>query len=243
MRKLMVLGGMLTMLFVAAAPAFAQEGQVTATGVLGEAYTEGEDPTLLYPFTDEATGTDYVLFSGFLDMSPFVGERVTITGTPIGSAPGVTPALNVTDLESASGYEPAPLAVITGVLETLAEPEPEGATHVITEHSTGDVYGLFSDDQGVDLSQYDGQSVTVYGVFQTQGAPISDFEDPTDVLIYVTSVESLEPLPVEPPVGEPEEDVDVLPDTGGISWAMLGLIALLIIAGVGLLALGLKQMR
>ena len=204
LKRLMVLGGMLTMLLILAAPALAQGAPVTATGVLGEPYTEGEDPTVKYPFTDEATGKDYVLISGFVDLSPFVGQQITIEAAPVGSAPGVTPALNVTDvIESETGYDPAPLAVITGELQTLAEPIPEGGTHTVTEHSTGDVYMLWSDQ--VDLSQYDGQSVAVYGIFQTQGAPISDFEDPTDVLIAVTSVESLESLPVGPPTKDQYE--------------------------------------
>lgn len=195
----MVLGGVLVMLLVAAAPAFAQQGSVTATGVLGEPYTEGEDPTVQYPFTDEETGEDYVLTSGFVDLGPYVGQRITIEAAPIGTAPGATQALNVTDvIESESGYDPAPLAVITGEIQALAKPITEGGTHTITEASTGDVYTLWSDTQytGVDLSQYEGQNVTVYGIFQTLGNPLSSFPDPTEVPIAVTSVESLEPLPV-----------------------------------------------
>ncbi|MGB3681506.1 MAG: hypothetical protein WA990_03365 [Rubrobacteraceae bacterium] len=258
LKRLMILGGMLAMLLVAAAPAFAQ-GQgspVTATGVLGEAYTVGEDPTLNYDLTDEATGTTYVLISGFVDMSPFVGEKVTIEGVPVGGAEGAPPALNVTSLEIVDGGPAAQeIVVITGALEAVAAPAAEGPTHTITEASTGDVYGLFSDAQGVDLSQYEGQSVAIYGVFQTAGAPISDFEDPTDVLIYVTSIESLEPAPVEPPSEAPAEPVteepaqnggtttevppttgeSVLPDTGGISIAAMALISTLLI-GVSLLA-------
>lgn len=207
LKRLMVFGGMLAVLLVAAAPAFAQQGPVTATGVLGEPYTEGQDPTVQYPFTDEATGEDYVLTSGFVDLQPYVGQRITIEAAPIGTAPGATQALNVTDvIESESGYEPAPLAAITGVIQRAENEEDlmAGVTHTVTEHSTGDVYILWSD--AVDLTQYEGQSVSVYGVFQTQGNPLSSFEDPTDVLIAVTSVESLEPLPVEPP---PDENLNV----------------------------------
>jgi hypothetical protein len=47
----------------------------------------------------------------------------------------------------------------------------------------------------VDLSQYVGQRVTITGYFQTQGGSISDFEDPTDVLVYVVSVEVLDAAP------------------------------------------------
>ena len=179
LKRLMILGGMLAMMLVAAVPAFAQEGPVTATGVLGEAYTLGEDPTLNYNLTDKASGTAYVLASGFVDMSPFVGEEVMIEGAPVGSADGATPALNVTSLEVVdSGQDAQEIVVITGALEASAKPSPEGPTHTITEAGTGDVYGLFSDAEGVDLSQYEGQSVAAYGIFQTQGNPISDFEDP-----------------------------------------------------------------
>lgn len=65
-----------------------------------------------------------------------------------------------------------------GALEPVAELAPEGPTHTITEYSTDNVYGLFSDAQGVDLSQYEGQSVAIYGIFQTQGNPMSNFADP-----------------------------------------------------------------
>lgn len=255
MKKLMVLGGILAMLLVAAAPAFAQEGSITATGVLGEPYTVGEDPGLNYNLTDEASGVTYVLTSGFVDMNSYVGERVSIEGALIGAADGAPPAVNVTSLEPADGGPPAPeIVVITGALEPVAELAPEGPTHTITEYSTGDVYGLFSDAQGVDLSQYEGQSVAIYGIFQTQGNPMSNFADPTDVLIYVTSMESLEPLPVEPSENDPSvsEDVppdtsdqyatstvetSILPNTGGFSPAAAGMLGLLLFGG-GLLAYG-----
>lgn len=80
-------------------------------------------------------------------------------------------------------------ATITGVIEPVATPTAEGPTHIIIEDTTGDQYGLFSDAQGVDLTQYEDLFVTITGIFQTQGNPLSDFDDPTDVPIYVTSVE------------------------------------------------------
>ena len=100
-------------------------------------------------------------------------------------------------LVAAPAFAPAfaqssdPEATITGVIEPAA-PTQEGPTHTITEASTGDVYGLFSDSEGVDLSQYEGLSVIINGIFQTQGNPLSSFDDPTDVPIYVTSVELLD---------------------------------------------------
>ncbi|CAN5716985.1 hypothetical protein BH24ACT22_BH24ACT22_12670 [soil metagenome] len=80
-------------------------------------------------------------------------------------------------------------AVITGVIEPVANPGAEGPTHIITEDVSGDQYGLFSDAQGVDLTQSEGLFVTISGIFQTMGNPISSFDDATDVPIYVTSVE------------------------------------------------------
>ena len=88
-------------------------------------------------------------------------------------------------------------AVVAGVIQPVASPTVEGPTHVIVEDGTGDEYGLFSDAQGVDLSQYEGQLATVYGIFQTQGNPISNFDDPTEVPIYVTAVEIPDEGPYE----------------------------------------------
>lgn len=266
LKRLMVLGGMLAMLLAVAAPAMAQADkyQHSGTGILGEPYTVGQDPTLNYALTDEETGTVYELYSGFVHLAPYVGERVTFEGQQsqgLEPGPGDPVSVNVTSLEPVdSGPSAQDIVVITGALEAVAQPSAEGPTHTITEYSTGDVYGLFSDAQGVDLSQYEGQSVAIYGVFQTQGNPISDFADPTDVLIYVTSVESLEPLPVEPPADDQYENggtttdapstddesssggtssengvMSVLPDTGGFSLVTLGLVAALLLGG-GLLA-------
>lgn len=256
LKRLMVLGAMLAMLLVVAAPAMAQIDEYThsGTGVLGEPYTEGQDPEPVYPLTDEATGISYELISGFVYLDPYVGQSVTFEGQQV---PGLPPGpndpipVNVTSLKPADGGSAAQeIVVITGALEAVAQPSVEGPTHTIAEASTGDVYGLFSDAQGVDLSQYEGQSVAIYGVFQTQGAPISDFEDPTDVLIYVSSIESLEPAPVEPPTeattetpaeipgggttvtASPIAGESVLPDTGGLSTITLGLVSALLIGGL-----------
>lgn len=102
MKKLIIVTAALAALLVAATSAFAQQeiqGPVTATGVLGEPYTQDQDPGLLYDLTDEATGTDYVLTSGFVDLTPFVGQRVTVEGVPIGGADDAPPFLNVTQIE------------------------------------------------------------------------------------------------------------------------------------------------
>ena len=85
---------------LAAAPALAQQGPVTATGVLeGPVEDNSPDPTPTYRLTDEATDTTYVLISGFVDLAPFAGQRVTINGAPIGGADDALPALNVTQID------------------------------------------------------------------------------------------------------------------------------------------------
>jgi LPXTG-motif cell wall-anchored protein len=96
---------MLTALLVVAASAYAQpQGSVTATGVLVGPVEDGDlDPTPKYKMADEETGTNYVLVSGFVELAPFVGQRVTIAGEPIGGADWAPPALNVTQIEPAAG--------------------------------------------------------------------------------------------------------------------------------------------
>ena len=101
----LLLAALALALTIAAVPANAQQGEVrgpvTATGILGEPYTEGQDPEPLYRLTDEATGTNYVLMSGFVDLDPYVGQRVNIWGAPVGGADFAPPALNVTHIELA----------------------------------------------------------------------------------------------------------------------------------------------
>ena len=55
-------------------------GIVAATGVLGEPYTPGQDPTPVYDLTDEATGTTYTLFDVGAGLDAFVGQRATVEG-------------------------------------------------------------------------------------------------------------------------------------------------------------------
>jgi LPXTG-motif cell wall-anchored protein len=88
---------------VAALPALAaqQPGPttLTATGVLGQPFFEGQDPEPLYLLTDEETGTTYTLISGFVDLGTFTGQRVTIKGVRV---PGIDPlAFNVTSVQPA----------------------------------------------------------------------------------------------------------------------------------------------
>ena len=93
---------LLAMLLAAAAPALAQ-GPAAATGMLERAAPHSPDPTPVYAITDGATGTSYELVSGFVDLEPYVGERVTIQGVPVPGPgdPSKPPLLNVTQIEPA----------------------------------------------------------------------------------------------------------------------------------------------
>lgn len=207
MKRLMVLGGMLAVLLIAAAPALAQSAteEAEVTGVISanpEALVPGSEPTS-HLITEDGTGDVYMVSSYVegLDLSQYEGRFVTIygifqtQGNPISNFDDLTEVpISVTEVYA--DYDPAPEAEITGLIQPLAEPMGEGATHTITETETGDVYGLWSDT--VDLARYEGKQATIYGIFQTQGGPITGFEDLTDLLIAVTSVEPLEPAPAEP---------------------------------------------
>ena len=81
-----------------------------------------------------------------------------------------------------------PDARVKGVIQAVGSVQG-GPSYYIVEEGTGDEYGIASDAQEVDLSRYTGRKVIVNGIFQTQGGDISDFPDPTQVPIYVTSVE------------------------------------------------------
>lgn len=108
-KRLLVLVGVLALMLVVAVPAFAQQGPVTATGVLvGPVGDNDPDPTPEFRLTDEASGTTYVLVSGFVDLAPFAGQRVTIAGVPIGGADDAPPALNVTRIQPVDGPPPGP---------------------------------------------------------------------------------------------------------------------------------------
>jgi hypothetical protein len=112
---LLVTMGLVTAAMFAAStiPAFAQPTTITATGVLGAPFFEGQDPELLYPLTDEATGTTFTLIGSFVDVTPFVGQRVTIQGERV---PGIDPfAFFVRQIQ------PAP-AVGGGTLPTTGGP-------------------------------------------------------------------------------------------------------------------------
>jgi len=93
-RKLTVVVTMLALVFVAAVPVVAQlaedpavapepdSGTVVATGVLERqgitSYMYGT-----HVLTDEASGTLYALRSGVVDLDAYVGQRVTVYGTPV----------------------------------------------------------------------------------------------------------------------------------------------------------------
>jgi hypothetical protein len=76
-------------LAISALPSFAQP-TLTLTGVLGEPFFREEvGPGIpLYLLTDEATGITYTLLGGFVDVTPFVGQRVTVRTAAV---PGIDP--------------------------------------------------------------------------------------------------------------------------------------------------------
>lgn len=226
LKKLMVLGGMLAMMLVVAAPAMSQadEYRHSGTGILGPPYTVGEEPEPFYSLTDESTGIAYELYSGFVELGDFVDQRVYFEGQQAqGLAPGPNDPVpvNVTYIEPAEGPDVEPNAEVTGVISPNPDALVPGVappSHLIEEDNTGDIYMISSYGQGPDLASYEGQRVTIYGIFQTLGNPLSNFDDLTEVPIAVTSLEVLE----EEPGGSTEgrtiygtEGSDNLSDTQG----------------------------
>jgi hypothetical protein len=64
-----------------------------------------------HTITDEASGTSYALESESVDLDPYVGQRVTVYGTPVpgyqnGAIEGGPPLLNVTRVSGGSGSAP-----------------------------------------------------------------------------------------------------------------------------------------
>jgi hypothetical protein len=100
--SILTLAAVVAVMAVGALPALAQQPgptTLTATGVLGQPFYQGQDPEPNYPLTDEATGTTYTLISGFVDLGAYVGQRVTIQGVRV---PGIDPlAFNVTSIQPA----------------------------------------------------------------------------------------------------------------------------------------------
>ncbi len=99
-RMFLLLAVMGVMLALGASSAVAQPQEVTATGVLEPAPPLAPDPTPTYAITDEATSARYELISGFLDLEPYVGQRVFIRGEPVPGPgdPNRPPLLNVTEV-------------------------------------------------------------------------------------------------------------------------------------------------
>ncbi len=83
---------MLAIVLGATAPALAQAGEVSATGTIEPLDAE---PVVVdgvqicelstHSITDEATGQYYDLKSDTVDLDANVGQRVTVTGTPLAS--------------------------------------------------------------------------------------------------------------------------------------------------------------
>ena len=104
MKRFAVSLAMLMIVLAAASPAAAQEN-VVAIGVL----EKPEATTYMYgthAITDEVSGAYYALGSESADLDAYVGQRVTIYGTPVpgyenGQIEGGPPLLDVTWAEPA----------------------------------------------------------------------------------------------------------------------------------------------
>ncbi len=195
LKKLIVLVGMLAMLLVVAAPAMAQaDKEHSGTGLLPEQpYNASGEADSLYTLTDEATGISYELYSGFAELEDFAGQRVYFEGLQQGPPTQGPIQVNVTYIEPVGTEGIETNAEVSGVISPNPDalvPGGEPTSHLITEDGTGDVYEISSYTQGVDLSQHEEQFVTIYGIFQTHGNPLSSFDDPSEVPIAVTEVYS-----------------------------------------------------
>jgi hypothetical protein len=132
------------------------------------------------------------------------------------AAPGIAPAFAQTPDPGKNEVNNSNDTIVTGVIQPAA-PSAEGPSHIITEEITGEEFGIFSDAQGVDLTRYEGQAVTINGIFQTQGEPLSSFSDLSGLLIYVTGVDPIGevgPEPVAEPGGEPDANAPDQYDNG-----------------------------
>ncbi len=102
MKKPVVIAVMLALALTLAVPALAQEESALATGTLKrQGITTYQYGTHIV--SDEASGAFYALSSDVLDLDAYVGQRVTIYGTP---APGY---------ESSQVEGGPPLVYVTGV--------------------------------------------------------------------------------------------------------------------------------
>lgn len=143
----LVLALVLAMILVAAAPAFAQQGPITATGVLvGPVEDNDPDPTPVYELTDQTTGTTYRLISGFVNLQDFVGQRVTIVGVrvPGPGAPGAPLLLNVTEVTTAGGQQAGRYIVGTSGGDRLVGGSGPDLIEGLGGHDA--LYGLLGDD-------------------------------------------------------------------------------------------------
>ena len=173
---------------------YAQGGLVTATGVLERAAPHDPDPTPVYALTDEATGTPYELTSGFVELEPFVGERVTITGVPVpGSPPPDAPLfLNVTSIAPTDDPGGGQEVTAAGLIEPLEATSFGYGTHAL-KVGGAPVYALES--QSVDLDGLVGERATIHG------ALVPGYEDGLDGGPPLVEVSRVEAAP--PPDGEP----------------------------------------
>lgn len=256
-KRSIVLLGLMALALTAAVPAFAQEapsyqyegygpGVVTATGVLGEPYTPGPDPTPVYDLTDEATGTTYTLFDAGAGLGPFVGQRVTIQGT---RSPGIDPlSLDVTSVVPADpGPPPGISATLTYELAVECEP-PAGAEFfgftaleslVLTPLTDPDGDGVYTGSQTVPRFAPGGpeEPITISPVRIVQGPPTATGPLGPEFLIIkdfgaVVANDTTLSASVSFCNGVPPTTGDAtrLPDTGGVP-PVTAMIGTLLLAG------------
>ncbi|CAN5803908.1 hypothetical protein BH23ACT11_BH23ACT11_18540 [soil metagenome] len=167
LKKLFVLGGMLAMMLVVAAPAMSQADKWrSGTGTPAALYAPQGEADPLYTLSEESTGTVYELYSGFVELEDFAGKRVYFEGLQQGPAPGPNEPIpvNVTYIESIGVDDLETNAEVTGVISPNPQaqiPGSEPTSHLIEEDDTGDVYMISSYNEGPDLVSYEGQRVTI----------------------------------------------------------------------------------
>ncbi len=172
---------------------YAQQGPLTATGVLARAAPHSPDPSPVYAITDEATGAAYELTSGFVELEPFVGQRVTVTGAPVpGSGdPNRPPLLNVTTIAPADdpgGGEEEELATLT--FELAVEGTPPAGTAF---YGNVPVEGSF--DTRVPLADPDGDGLytgsTTINRFGPGPRPVPAGTEPVSLRIQILQGDSV----------------------------------------------------
>ena len=142
-KRLLGLMAVLAAMLAAAVPAFAQEEQVSATGVLQAGLPADVATNGTHSITDEPSGTVYALESEAVDLDAYVGQQVTVYGTLTpGEASsgnlgfegnGTLPSIDVARVEPADGppVGPSPGEAATLTFELTAKGEPPAGANFL----------------------------------------------------------------------------------------------------------------